>query len=139
MITVHITLKNNHLSVLEIIGHADFYAIGEIQNKKNIKGLFKQHDTQTLTNTGNIPCASISILCKSFVDSIVLYAMQKNEDIKKFMTVEAKEKGSLTIQLIEPTSDPMHVYRYAIEQMLIIGIQAVAKEYKDDVSLQIES
>lgn len=137
MITISITLKDNHISVLDVDGHADFFPIGD---EVSIKGMFaKKQDDEEKSNIGNIPCASISILCKSFVDSILLYASQRKQDPKEHVEFDAKEKGRLSVELQTPSNDPMHVHRYAIEQLLIVGIQAVAKEYPNDVKLSIKN
>lgn len=134
MINLQIRLLNNHIKILKVEGHADFFPMDEIQEGN---GAITHKKVTRKESMGSVPCAAVSVLCKSFIESIALYATQRKETVETFMKVCAPKEGSLEVELVVPENDLLHVHRFAIEQMLIIGIQTVAKEYPFDIKLRI--
>ena len=98
----------------------------------------KEKVTEENQQMGSIPCAAVSILCKSFIESIVLYMDQHKKQLDTYMDIKSNKEGELELLLDPPNIDLLHVHRYAIEQMFIIGLQSVAEEYPLEIELAID-
>lgn len=134
MIDITIQLTESHISKLDVKGHALLFQF-DINN-------YKKHVTlpnKTMGGIGSIACASVSVLCRSFIETIAVCSIHKKEKIENHILINANKEGSLKVELLTPQTEPMHVHRYAIEQMLIVGLQVVAQEYPHDIKLNIEN